>query len=57
MGYSAASCLASDPSTARLCNWPASLKVTRKFGAGRLTGAVLFDVAKAFDTGWIDALF
>jgi hypothetical protein len=57
VGYFAVSCLTSDPSTASLCNWTASLKMTRKFGARRLTGAVFFSVAKAFDTGWIDALF
>jgi len=33
------------------------MKVTRNFGARRLTGTVFFHVAKAFDTVWIDALF
>jgi hypothetical protein len=32
-------------------------RITRKFGENRLTGALLFDVAKAFDTVWIDGLF
>jgi hypothetical protein len=49
--------LASGPSTALLCSWPASLKPTRNFGAKKLTGAVFFDVAKAFDTVQISALF
>jgi hypothetical protein len=30
--------------------------VTRNFGEKRLTGAVSFDVAKAFDTVWVDGL-
>ena len=43
------------PDTARRCSWPASLKiVTRNFGEKRLRGAVFLDVAKAFDTAWID---
>jgi hypothetical protein len=29
-------------------------RITRNFGEKRLTGAVLLDVAKAFDTVWID---
>jgi hypothetical protein len=31
-------------------------RITRNFGEKRLTGAVSFDVAKAFDTVWIDGL-
>ena len=31
-------------------------RITRSFGEKRLTGAVFFDVAKAFDTVWIDGL-
>jgi len=31
-------------------------RTTRNFGEKRLTGAVFLDVAKAFDTVWIDAL-
>jgi len=31
-------------------------RITRNFGEERLTGAVLLDVAKAFDTVWIDGL-
>jgi hypothetical protein len=31
--------------------------VTRNFGEKRLTGAVFLDVAKAFDTVWVDGLF
>jgi hypothetical protein len=31
-------------------------RITRNFGKKRLTGAVFFDVAKAFDTVWIDGL-
>jgi len=31
-------------------------RITRYFGENSLTGAVLFDVAKAFDTVWIDDL-
>jgi hypothetical protein len=30
--------------------------MTRNFGEKRLTGAVFLDVAKAFDTVWIDDL-
>jgi hypothetical protein len=30
--------------------------VTRNFGEKRLTGAVFLDVAKAFDTVWVDGL-
>jgi hypothetical protein len=29
-------------------------RITRNFGEKRLTGAVFLDVAKAFDTGWIN---
>jgi len=32
-------------------------RITRNFGEKRLTGAVFLDVAKAFDTVWIDDLF
>jgi len=32
-------------------------QITRNFGEKRLTGAVFLDVAKAFDTVWIDGLF
>jgi hypothetical protein len=32
------------------------LRVTRNFGEKRLTGAVFLDVAKAFDTVWVDGL-
>ena len=31
--------------------------ITRNFGEKRLTGAVFLDVAKAFDTVWIDGLY
>jgi hypothetical protein len=31
-------------------------RITRSFGEKRLTGAVFLDVAKAFDTVWIDGL-
>jgi hypothetical protein len=31
-------------------------RITRNFGEKWLTGAVFFDVAKAFDTVWIDGL-
>jgi hypothetical protein len=31
-------------------------RITRNFGEKRLTGAVFMDVAKAFDTVWIDGL-
>ena len=31
-------------------------RVTRNFGEKRLTGAVFLDVAKAFDTVWVDSL-
>jgi hypothetical protein len=31
-------------------------KVSRKFGENRLTSAVFLDVAKAFDTVWLDGL-
>jgi hypothetical protein len=47
------SSLVSDPHN---CNWPNSLKVSRNFGEKWLTGAVLLDVAKAFDTVWVDSL-
>jgi hypothetical protein len=31
-------------------------RITRNFGEKRLTGAAFLDVAKAFDTVWIDGL-
>jgi hypothetical protein len=31
-------------------------RITRNFGEKRLTGAVFLDVAKSFDTVWIDGL-
>jgi hypothetical protein len=31
-------------------------RITRNFGEKRLTGAVFLDVAKVFDTVWIDGL-
>jgi hypothetical protein len=31
-------------------------RITRNFGEKRLTGAVFLDVAKAFDTVWIDGI-
>ena len=31
-------------------------RITRNFGEKKLTGAVFLDVAKAFDTVWIDGL-
>jgi len=31
-------------------------RITRNFGENRLTDAVFLDVAKAFNTGWIDGL-
>jgi retron-type reverse transcriptase len=31
-------------------------RITRNFGEKRLTGAIFLDVAKAFDTVWIDGL-
>ena len=31
-------------------------RITRNFGERRLTGAVFLDVAKAFDTVWIEGL-
>jgi hypothetical protein len=32
-------------------------RITSNFGEKRLTGAVFLDVAKAFDTVWIDGLY
>ena len=32
-------------------------RITRNFGEKRLTGVVFLEVAKAFDTFWIDGLF
>jgi hypothetical protein len=32
-------------------------RLTRNYGEKRLTGAVFLDVAKAFDTIWIDGLY
>jgi hypothetical protein len=32
-------------------------RVSRNFDEKRLTGAVYFDVAKAFDTVWVDGVF
>jgi hypothetical protein len=32
------------------------VQITRNFGEKRLTGALFLDVAKAFDTVWIDGL-
>jgi hypothetical protein len=32
-------------------------RITRNFGEKTLTGAVFLDVAKAFDTVWIDGSF
>ena len=32
-------------------------RIARNFGEERLTGAVFFDVDKAFDADWIDGLF
>jgi hypothetical protein len=31
-------------------------RVTRNFGEKRLTGAIFLEVAKAFDTVWVDGL-
>ena len=31
-------------------------RITRNFGEKRLTGPIFLDVAKAFDTDWIDGL-
>jgi hypothetical protein len=42
--------------TARRCNWPALLKVNSNFDERHLTGAVFLDVAKAFDTVWVNGL-
>ena len=56
-GYCVTRCLASHPSTVCLCSWTALLKLTGNFDAKRLTSAVFLDVAKAFDTVWIDSLF
>jgi hypothetical protein len=50
------SSLDSDPNISRLFSWPASLRVTRNFGEKRLTGAIFLDVAKAFDTVWVDGV-
>jgi hypothetical protein len=46
----------SNPKIAHPCSWPASLKVSRNIGEKRLTGAIFLDVAKAFDTVWVDGL-
>jgi hypothetical protein len=40
-----------DPKLARIVQ-----RITRNFGEKRLTGAVFLDVAKPFDTVWIDGL-
>jgi len=32
-------------------------RITRNFGENGLTGAVFLDMAKAFDTVWIDGLY
>jgi len=51
------SILGLEPGIARPCSWPDLVeRITRNFGEKRLTGAVFLDVAKAFDTVWIDGL-
>jgi len=50
------SILGSAPSTARLCSWPASLKVTRTIGKKRMTKGVFLDAARAFNTVGIEGL-
>jgi hypothetical protein len=56
MGYCAISSLGSDPNTALRYSSPTLQKVTRNFDEKRLTCGVFLDVAKAFDTVWVDSL-
>jgi hypothetical protein len=46
-----------EPGKALPCCWPTSLKITRNVDDKRLTGTPFLDLAKAFDTLWIDGLF
>jgi hypothetical protein len=52
MGYSTTSSLASNPDTAQHCSRAIGLEKSTQTDKNRLTGAVIVDVAKAFDTVW-----
>jgi hypothetical protein len=53
VGYYAMSSLDSDPNTALHYR---SIQESRNFGSKSLTGTVFLDVAKAFDTVWVNGL-